>query len=377
MTPAPRIRVIYLSHTLWIGGAEEMVLNLVNHLPRDRFDPMVCCIGGRGPIGEEIAAGGTPVIALDADPGLRRPFDVLRISRYLRRARPDIVHTFMLTASLYGRLAAVLARVPIIVGTEVNTYLDKRQHHIFAERLLGAVTDHIVTSANSVKEYYVNQIGVDPNRVGVIHNAVDFGQLDTTATRHELRARLGLPADVLVAGVIARLTDQKGHAYLLEAFASHPALATMHLLIVGAGPLRGDLDALTRAHGLDDRVHFVGARRDLGDLLSVMDIFVLPSLWEGLPLAMVLAMGGGLPVVATAVAGIPEVVTDEVTGLLVAPADAAALGRALARLGASRAERERLGAAGRAYVLPRFGVDVYVRAMSSLYEELLAARAAA
>ena len=94
MKTSARVRVLYLSHTLWIGGAEEMVLNLVNHLPRERFDPMVCCIGEPGPIGVEIAASGTRVAALHADPGLRHPFDVLKICRFLREARPDIVHTF-------------------------------------------------------------------------------------------------------------------------------------------------------------------------------------------------------------------------------------------------------------------------------------------
>jgi len=377
MTPTTRTKVLYLSHTLWIGGAEEMVLNLVNHLPRDRFEAMVCCIGEPGPIGDEIAATGTPVTALRADPGLRHPLDVFKIRDFLRATRPDIVHTFLLTASLYGRLAAILARVPIIIGTEVNTYQDKRLHHILAERLLVAGTDRVVTSAESVKDYYVRQIGVDPKRVGVIHNAVNFGQLATSASRAEIRGRIGLAPDAVVAGVIARLTDQKGHAYLFDAIARVPSLAGLDLLIVGDGPLRGALEADAIAKGIANRVHFLGARRDLGDLISAMDLFVLPSLWEGLPLSMVLAMGAGLPVVATAVAGVPEVVTDGVTGLLVPPADADALGRALARIVTDPAEAARLGASARAFVLPRFGVDVYVRAVVSLYDELLQGCAAA
>ncbi len=377
MTANGRVKVLYLSHTFWIGGAEEMVLNLVNHLPRGRYEPYVCCIGFRGPIGEEIAASGTPVTALNAYPGFRHPFDLVPIYRYLREVKPDIVHTFLLTASLYGRLAAILAGVPIIVGTEVNTYLSKRPHHKIAERLLGARTNRIVTSAESVKDYYVRQIGIDPARVGVIHNAVDFGQLGVTIARPALRAELGIPETALVAGVIARLTDQKGHTYLFDAIANTAALRDLHLLVVGDGPLRGALEDRAAALGIAGRVHFVGARRDLGNLLAAMDMFVLPSLWEGLPLSMVLAMGARLPVVTTAVAGIPEVVTDDATGVLVPPADAAALGGALARLVASPADRARLGSAAREYVLPRFGVDGYVRAVSNLYEELLAeARAA-
>jgi glycosyltransferase involved in cell wall biosynthesis len=177
--------------------------------------------------------------------------------------------------------------------------------------------------------------------------------------------------------VIARLTDQKGHTYLFDAIARVPSLDRLQLIVVGDGSLRSALEADAVARGIANRVHFLGARRDLGDLLSAMDMFVLPSLWEGLPLSLVLAMGAGLPVIATAVAGIPEVVTDGTTGLLVPPADADALGRALARVAADPGERTRLGHNAREFVLPRFGVDVYVRAVTGLYDELLRERAAA
>src|SRR5215472_9102476 len=135
-----------------VGGAEEMVLNLVRHLP-PRFEPLVCCIADAGPIGVEIKRTGTPVAELGLNPGLLRPFDVNGIRRYLRTTRPHIVHTFLLTASLYGRLAAILERVPVVIGTEVNIYADKKWHHRGAERLLMAGTDCVIASAESVKEF--------------------------------------------------------------------------------------------------------------------------------------------------------------------------------------------------------------------------------
>jgi glycosyltransferase involved in cell wall biosynthesis len=305
-------------------------------------------------------------------PGLRDPMAVGAIHSYLHDVRPHIVHTFLLTASLYGRLAAIAARVPIVIGTEVNIYADKRWHHRAAERLLMAGTDCVIASAASVKTYYMQQVGADPDRVDVIYNAVDFASLSTSAPRADLRRRLNLPEGALVAGVIARLTDQKGHSFLLESLANEPALARLHLVVIGDGPLRADLERQAAGRGLSARVSFLGSRRDLGDLLSVMDIFVLPSLWEGLPLSMVLAMGAGLPVVSTSVAGIPEVVQDGRTGLLVPPGDAAALGRALARLVGSADERRSLGEAAREYVLPRFGVDRYVASVVSTYDRLTA-----
>jgi glycosyltransferase involved in cell wall biosynthesis len=368
---ARRARVLYLSHAFMVGGAEEMVLNLVRHLP-DRFEPFVTCINQAGPIGEEIRKTGVPFRVLGLDPGIRRPWHLLGIERHLREIQPDIVHTFLLTASLYGRAAAILARVPIVVGTEVNIYQQKRPHHVLAERLLMRGTNRVVVSAESVRDFYTRQVHADPTRVDVIYNAVDWSQLQTTMPSGAMRASVGVPAAAPLAGIIARLTEQKAHRHLFDAIAGRPELATLHLLVIGDGELREELRAQVDRLGLAARVHFLGARRDLGDLLAAIDLFVMPSLWEGLPLSMVLAMGAGLPVVATRVAGIPEVVENGVTGLLVPPADVPALGAALARLVSDQQLRETLGAAAAAFVRPRFGVDGYLAAVTGLYDRLLA-----
>lgn len=370
------VRVVYMAHTFMVGGAEEMVLNLVRHLPADRYEPIVCAIHEPGPVGREIAATGVPFSTIGRVPGLRDPLAIGALYRFFQEVRPDIVHTFLLTASLYGRLAAIAARVPIVIGTEVNIYEHKRPHHALAERLLMAGTDSVIASAESVRTFYVDQIAADPARVDVIYNAVDFQMLEATASRTEMRAQIGVPQDVLVAGVIARLTDQKGHVHLFDALSSTPALAPLHLVVIGDGPLRAMLEQRVKDLGLEGRVRMLGSRRDLGDLLGAMDLFVLPSLWEGLPLSLVLAMGAGLPVVSTRVAGIPEVVKHGETGLLVPPGDTAALAGALTELTQSADARRRIGGAARLSVLPRFGVERYVSAVSALYERLLAKEAA-
>jgi glycosyltransferase involved in cell wall biosynthesis len=370
-----RTRVVYLAHAFMVGGAEEMVLNLVRHLPPP-FEPHVCCIHEAGPIGEEIRRTGTPVTVLGLNPGVRRPFDVSGIRRYLRETRPDIVHTFLLTASLYGRLAAILEHVPIVIGTEVNIYEHKRRHHAWAERMLMSRTDRVIVSAASVRDFYIRQVHADPAKVEVVYNAVDFAQAEPTRPREETRALLGLPAGVPVAGVIARLTEQKGHRFLFEALARTQSLAGVHLLVVGGGELQSSLVEHVRVLGLESRVHFLGARRDLGDLLAAMDVFVMPSLWEGLPLSLVLAMGAARASVATRVAGIPEVVDDGRTGLLVPPGDPAALGAALARLFGDASLRQRIGAEACASVRPRFNHEQYVASIVGIYDRLLAVKAA-
>lgn len=370
---ARRIKVVYLAHTFMVGGAEEMVLSLARHLP-ERFEPVVVCINEPGPIGAEIAATGVPLHSLGLTPGLSRPLDLLRLRDFLFGCQAPIVHTFLLTASLYGRFAAMLAGVPIVIGSEVNIYANKRPLHIAAERWLMRWTDAVVVSAEAVRDFYVRQIDADPGKVEVIYNAVDWAQLQTTMTREQVRASCGIPAAAPVAGILARLTEQKAHHHLLEAMARTPALASLHLLIAGVGELRDDLQRRVESLGLQTRVHFLGMRRDVGNVLAAMDVFVLPSLWEGLPLAMVLAMGAGVPVVATAVAGVPEVVKHGERGLLVSPGDVDGLGAALARILGDAPERAAFGAAARAFVRPRFGADQFVRSMTGLYDRLLAAK---
>ena len=371
-----RTRVLFLSHAYMVGGAEEMVLNLVRHLP-ERFEPAVVCIHEAGPIGEEIARTGVPFKVLGLKPGLLRPFDVLRLRDFLVECEPTIVHTFLLTGSLYGRFAAMMAHVPVIVGTEVNIYQNKKSSHARLERWLMRRTDAVVASAASVREFYIDQVKADPAKVEVIYNAVDWSQLQTTMSREEFRASVGVPAEVPLAGIIARLTEQKAHQVLFDAIAHDPGLAKLHLLVVGDGELRSSLTASAETLRIQDRVHFLGARRDLGNILASIDLFAMPSYWEGLPLSMVLAMGAGLPVVASRVAGIPEVVTDGVSGLLVAPGDVADLAAALKRLVHDDTLRVLLGQEARAFVRPRFGVDGYVASVSAMYDRLLAEKSLA
>lgn len=369
----PRIRVVYLAHAFMVGGAEEMVLNLVRYLP-ERFEPAVVCIHEAGPIGEEIRQTGAPLSVLGLNPGLQRPFDVLRLRDFLHESAPTIVHTFLLTGSLYGRFAAMMANVPIVIGTEVNIYQNKRPWHAKAEKWLMRRSDAVVASAESVRDFYLKQVSGDPSKVDVIYNAVDWQQLQTTMTPQELRHSVGVPLDVPVAGIIARLTEQKAHRVLFEALAHNPALANLHLIVVGDGDLREELRGRVESLGIRRRVHFLGARRDLGNILAAIDVFVMPSFWEGLPLSLVLAMGAGLPVVATRVAGIPEVVEDGVSGFLVAPGDVTALGNALARVINDEGLRARVGEAARAFVRPRFGVDGYIASVTALYDRVLAAK---
>lgn len=367
-----RRKVLYLCHTLAVGGAENLILSSVRHLPRERYEVGVGCIVSEGPLAAEVRDAGSAVTCLGRVPGWRDPLAVAALVRYLRSEQPDVVHTFLLTANLYGRLAAILAGVPVIVASEVNMYRWKARRHALAERLLARRTNCIVASARVVKDYYVAQVGVSPARVQVIYNGVDSVQTPTVTDREGIRLGLGLPPDEVVWAVVARFTEQKGLPYLIEALAAMPPASRPWLLLVGDGPQRQLLERQVQVAALTDRVRFVGIRRNLDDIFLSVDGFVLPSLWEGLPIALLHAMAAGLSVIATAVGGNGEVVVHGETGWLVPPADTRALREALERLTGDAELRSRLGKNARKTILSRFSIARYIEEIDRLYTRLLA-----
>lgn len=370
------MKALFVCQNLNVGGAEELILGASTALPAHGVETGVVALTRRGPVAEEIAAAGVPVHHVAGQPGPRDPAAFLRLVRLLRRERPDVVHTFLIAAGIYGRLAAFAAGVPVVLAAEQNVYARKPRRHALLERALAARTYRVVACCDLVNRYYREQVGVGSEKVTTVYNAVRFAHRPPASEAAAARAALGLPADAVVLGTLGRLTEQKGQAALLEAVAllarDHP---NVHLFLAGAGPLRDRLEADAARLGLGDRVRFLGLRRDRATLYAAMDIFVLPSRWEGLSLALVEAMGAGRAVVTTAVGGNPEVVADGRTGLLVAPADPSALAAALSRLVGDAVLRATLGEAAAAEARARFSIEEHAGQLADLYRRGLAERA--
>lgn len=369
------MKAFFLCQNLNVGGAEELILGASTALPAHGVETGVVALTRRGPVAEEIAAAGVPVHLAAGQPGPRDPTAFLRLVRLLQRERPDVVHTFLIAAGIYGRLAAFAAGVPLVLAAEQNVYARKPRRHALLERALATRTFRIVACCDVVSRFYQQQVGVGPQKVITIYNAVRFVDQPTPAASGAARAKLDLPLGAVVLGTLGRLTEQKGQAVLLQAVADlAQAGQNVFLFLAGAGPLRSDLEAQAQQLGIADRVRFLGLRRDRATLYAAMDIFVLPSHWEGLSLALVEAMGAGRAVVATSVGGNPEVVTDQKTGLLVPVGDAAALAAALGRLARDASARADLGAAAAVEARARFSIEEHAAQLAALYREGLAAR---
>ncbi len=364
------MKALLLCQNLNVGGAEEVILGESTHLGSRGVEVGVVALTGCGPVAEEIARAGVPVHHLPGNPGPRDPAAFIRLVRLLHREQPDIAHTYLIVAGLYGRLAAFAAGVPVVVASEQNVYERKPRRHALLERALVARTYRIVACCRTVGEFYRRQTGVPAEKIEVIYNAVRFGRLPTDEDRGPARARLGLPDDALVLGTLGRLTEQKGQGMLLQVLASlaerWPRLV---LFLAGQGPLRHALEAEAERLGIAERVRFLGVRRDRDTLFAALDLFVLPSSWEGLSLALIEAMGAGRPVVATRVGGNSEVVADGETGLLVPPNDPTALADALDGLLADADRRRALGVRAADAARRRFAIEEHVDQLARLYRQ--------
>jgi glycosyltransferase involved in cell wall biosynthesis len=369
--PAP-IRVLHIITNLGIGGAERLVVSAARGLPRDRFESVICCLTDRGPLAREVEADGVTVHCVNAYPGLSNPLAFTRLVSIIGSVQPTIVHTHLQAPNLYGRLAACLVRVPIVIATEHNVYTGKARRYIAVERMLARLTSALVAVSSEVQQFLGRQLRLPLARIQVIRNGVAAPQ-PTTEGVAALTARIGAVPTQLRLATIASLTSKKGHDVLLRALA---LLAGRGLCVAavfaGDGPERARLELIAAELKLRDSVHFLGAVSNPADVLAATDIFVLPSLVEGLPLALLEAMRAGKPIVATSVGGIPEAVTSGINGLLVAAADDVALADAIAILAASPQQRAELGDRARARADRDFTEERYVGELASLYDELLA-----
>ncbi len=365
-------RVLHLITELNTGGAQKALARLLAHLDRERFEPCVACLyNGDKAVAQEIRKLGIPVTDLGMT-GKARWDAFWRLYRLLRRERPAILHTWMYHANVPGRLLGRLAGVPVIITSRRNVDIGGTGRELI-NRWTSALDDRVIAVCEVVRQAEMERAGVTAERVVTIYNGVEVNRYTElkAATRRRTRTALGAPLEAPLLGFVGRLHPQKNVAALLAAMKQvKERFPAARLVVVGDGELRSALEAQAQALGLQSSVIFAGQRTDVPEILAALDAFTLPSLWEGLPNAALEAMAAGLPVIATRVGGVPEVVVDEVTGLLVPPGDSNALAEAIVRLLQDPDGRQAMGQAGRERVRAHFSVERMVRETEALYEEL-------
>jgi glycosyltransferase involved in cell wall biosynthesis len=366
-----RVRVLQIVTWLGVGGAERLVLMAATGLPRATFESAICCFIERGRLADEAERHGVKVWCLEAFPSLRRPAALYRLYRIIRAFRPDIVHTHLQAPNLYGRLMALAARVPVVIASEHNVYTAKAGRHVWLERLLIRRTAALVAVSEQVRRFLAAQLRINPSAIRVVPNGIAMPAASSDGVA-ALRRRLALPENQPVIGTVASLTAKKGHPFLLEALAVlRDRGVDCSLVLAGDGSERRSLEALAATLRIADRVIFLGDYTEIADLLDLIDVFVLPSISEGLPLALLEAMAGGKAVVATDVGGVPEVIASGTNGVLVPARTVQPLADAIQRLVSDPRLRREFGARARATVLEGFTEAQHIQSLGALYLSLL------
>ncbi|HVS17544.1 MAG TPA: glycosyltransferase family 4 protein [Planctomycetota bacterium] len=365
------MRIQHVITTLDVGGAEMHLLAQVRGQAERGHEPRVAWLKGAGSLREDFrAAGASAVEKVGFHPGTP-------LALFGRMRAADVTHSHLLKADMLCAAVAPLARAILVSSKHNDERVLERAPVGFVHGMLGRVPKRTIVLSDHVGGFVQQHGRVPRTRMTRIYYGLDPAPFVAAAAqpqrRAALRAELGVAEGEVLFVCVARFAPQKAHDVLLRGFAAARATgAPVRLLLVGDDPFgdgRGRAERLAGELGLGDTVHFAGIRRDVPELLAASDAFVMTSLWEGLGLVFLEAMAAGLPVLATSVSAVSEVVVHERTGLLVPPSDPEALARAMGALAADAELRRRLGTAGTERVVRDFRLDAMVDQTLAVYAQ--------
>jgi L-malate glycosyltransferase len=359
------MQVVY---SLQMGGSEKLALEISSNLNPSQFRSSVCAMDLDGDLAKDLEKGKIDYHVLHRQGFEPNIFG--KLYRLIKRNRIDVVHTHHFTQLFYAALPARWAGARIIhTEHEFFSYMGSTFSRAMI-RPLSRLCDRITVVGQEVADYFIRTIGIPEKQVMIVPNGVDTMKFDWD--RKAIREELSLSPHEVVIGTVGRLEPEKDQRTLLDTFllvkGEYPAV---RLLIVGDGRMAEELRSYAKRIGVSDQTLFLGSRRDVPRLLAAMDIFVLSSIREGLPISLIEAMAARRPVVASDIGSIKDLVRDGQNGFLVPPGDTVAFGGVIRRLIASSELRERLGEAGRCIVEASFSLSAMIREYEDLYQSAL------
>jgi glycosyltransferase involved in cell wall biosynthesis len=368
-------RLFFVIDSLKVGGAQNQLLQLVRSLDKQKYKIAVCPVWPIMDFEKEFRNTGVEIVRTHK----RFSFDmteVFRLAKSMRRFKPDVVHTWLFTGSLWGRMASIFARVPVIISGERAVCPDEKKPAFIlpVNRLLSHWTDVIVANSG-VGIQVLKSEGYNPDKLRLIYNGVDlrgFSPANVNLYRSVIREKLGIDQNTFTLGSVGRLTEAKGYIMLLHvAKCLAEKGVDFKWLIIGTGEDQNKLEELASKLGICNYVSFLGQRFDIPQLLSTLDLFVLTSFWEGMPNVVLEAMATGLPVIATAAAGTVEVVDDGYTGILTPIGDMGLMTDNILKLFVDPHLRGNMGLSGRKRIEDEFSLENMVSRTTDLYHELM------
>lgn len=309
-------KILHLITGLEIGGAEMMLQKTLPRMQGD-FDNRVCCIMGHGPIGEKLESAGVPVYYLN----LRNIFDlnvIFRFKKIIHDFQPDLLITYLIHADLFGRvLGKIFGVKKIICSVRVKLIQWKYIPLLILDGLTSPLVTHYHFNSQTVALMYLKYFFLSKKKITVIPNGLEIEKYQIPVDRIAKCKEIGIPDNIPLIGCVGRLEKQKGHRYLLEAFETLLKNTSAFLILIGDGSDREQLEILSKKLGIENSMKFLGVRNDIPEILQIMNIFVLPSLYEGMSNALMEAMASGIPIIATDIPENRELIENEVNGMLV------------------------------------------------------------
>lgn len=350
-----------------------MVMRLAQSNDHSAVRCSVCYTRFLGSLGEQLTRDGVQVVSVAPRSHRTRHLVSLNVLREIRRQRPDVVHTHGLQAiSAVGPLACAGMLPPWIHTFHFGNYPYSKRRWMWIERVFSRRATHLVAVSEAQRSIVIQHHGIQPSRIRTIPNGVlPNPHVDDAALRATRRRALGLAEDAIVVGTVAVLTEQKGVTYLLQAAKKiHERQPAVRFLILGGGPLEEALQQEARELGISDVVTFTGWRADVSELLPLIDVYVMSSLWEAMPLALLEAMAAGRAIVVTDVGDNAKVVNSGESGVIVRPRDVDGLATAIGELLGNPANAARLGTNALKRCAEFYSVDRMVGAYERLYTSL-------
>lgn len=370
-------RLLHLIDHLGSGGAQEALLSLLKYFDRRRFQVEVATLHGQGHYWESCRQLGVPLHSLS--PHKYLPLYLPRLCRLLQTGKFDLIHCHLAASSLIAPPLAALLGVPFIFNYDHNDmYRAQQKLRLLLDRLANGLTDHIVAVSASTRDFLIRQEGVPAEKITLIYNGVDlerFQPAPDAAPRAAWRRAWGLPEYAPVVAGVGRLRPQKNFPLFLRAAREVlREIPQANFVIAGEGPDRGDLENLARDLGIAPQVHFLGYVSEMAALYAAVDVLLMTSLAEGTPLTVLEAMAMGVPVVATRVDGMAEVLEDGVDAYLVSLGDVAACAQRTCRLLQDQVLARRFSQAGRSKVRDHYSAVSMTRQVEKIYLKYLESR---
>lgn len=367
-----KIHIMHVIYEFSMGGLENRLVNLMNVIDPNVFNFSICCIKKSGIMATRIKRKDIKIFELHRKS--KNYLICLKLAMLFRKEKVDVIHTHG-WSGFDGVIGAKLARVPVIIhseqGKDIEDIYSIKKRRLWGRKLISYLANQVVTVSEEIKDSLVKTEKISPDKILTIHNGVDIQRFNINIDKIKKKEEVGIGSKDIVIGTVGRLDPIKSYDTFLycakEVISEFPDL---RFLLVGDGPMRKNLEELSTKLGLQEKVTFIGERLDIPELLNIMDIFVLPSLSEGLSNTILEAMASGLPIITTRVGGNPEIIIDGETGFLVPPTDYQSLSKVLIQLLKAPSLAKKIGLAGQERAKRHFSLSKMVSSYEALYKEL-------